>query len=311
MGVAGWLALGCYGELKLGDGPIGGAPSGSSHGGTGAAAAAASGGATGVSGAATGVSGAASGLRCGSKQGLCLYVPDPLPCSPTDPACDLGIAARCGDGKVDSVRGEVCDDGNLVSGDGCSAGCEVEPGWICPSQGGECFEKAPCSNGVLDIYETCDDANGASVDGCTDGCLVEIGWKCPVPGRPCMPLCGDGKVVGAESCDEGTLNGQVGHCPNSCGIVGICGDGVVQPELGEACDDGLNDGSYDGCSPQCQLASYCGDGLVQDAEQCDLGAANSPWSNPPYGSCLANCQLGPHCGDGILQDGYEECDEGS
>lgn len=37
----------------------------------------------------------------------------------------------CGNGFVDSVFGETCDDGNINSGDGCSAQCTVEPGYTC------------------------------------------------------------------------------------------------------------------------------------------------------------------------------------
>ncbi len=33
---------------------------------------------------------------------------------------------RCGDGRVDGLWGEACDDGNTVSGDGCSATCLIE-----------------------------------------------------------------------------------------------------------------------------------------------------------------------------------------
>ncbi len=29
------------------------------------------------------------------------------------------------------MRGYECDDGNLVSGDGCDGECMVEPGWAC------------------------------------------------------------------------------------------------------------------------------------------------------------------------------------
>lgn len=36
--------------------------------------------------------------------------------------------ARCGDGIVDALQGEECDDGNRVSGDGCSASCKRESG---------------------------------------------------------------------------------------------------------------------------------------------------------------------------------------
>jgi cysteine-rich repeat protein len=33
---------------------------------------------------------------------------------------------RCGDGNVDSQFGEGCDDGNTISGDGCSTTCQKE-----------------------------------------------------------------------------------------------------------------------------------------------------------------------------------------
>lgn len=35
----------------------------------------------------------------------------------------------CGNGQVEP--GEMCDDGNAVAGDGCSASCQVEAGWSC------------------------------------------------------------------------------------------------------------------------------------------------------------------------------------
>jgi len=40
------------------------------------------------------------------------------------PGCRL--VPRCGDGSVDSSFGETCDDGNTVSGDGCSTTCQKE-----------------------------------------------------------------------------------------------------------------------------------------------------------------------------------------
>lgn len=39
----------------------------------------------------------------------------------------------CGNGRMDS--GEVCDDGNRVSGDGCSSSCTVEAHYKCPAPG--------------------------------------------------------------------------------------------------------------------------------------------------------------------------------
>lgn len=44
--------------------------------------------------------------------------------------CNGRAPARCGDGSVDP--GEECDDGNQVSGDGCSLICRVEPAACTP-----------------------------------------------------------------------------------------------------------------------------------------------------------------------------------
>jgi cysteine-rich repeat protein len=41
--------------------------------------------------------------------------------------CDTNCtAAACGDATLNTSAGEQCDDGNLIGGDGCSAGCQVE-----------------------------------------------------------------------------------------------------------------------------------------------------------------------------------------
>ncbi len=42
----------------------------------------------------------------------------------------------CGSGYIDS--GEQCDDGNTVSGDGCSAICQVETGYVCVREPSNC-----------------------------------------------------------------------------------------------------------------------------------------------------------------------------
>ena len=47
--------------------------------------------------------------------------------------------AGCGDGVVDAQ--ETCDDGNSVSGDGCSALCRAEAGYDCTKYAGKmCFK---------------------------------------------------------------------------------------------------------------------------------------------------------------------------
>jgi len=62
----------------------------------------------------------------------------------------------CGDGRLQGS--EVCDDGNLSSGDGCSA---------------DCRSTEVCRNGVQDLGEECDDGNARSHDGCSSACLTE------------------------------------------------------------------------------------------------------------------------------------------
>jgi cysteine-rich repeat protein len=77
---------------------------------------------------------------------------------PTGCSIDRGSCWVCGNGVIDPgtyVQGgqtltEQCDDGNLASGDGCSATCQGE-----------------CGNGIVTLGESCDDANAVANDGCT------------------------------------------------------------------------------------------------------------------------------------------------
>jgi cysteine-rich repeat protein len=72
--------------------------------------------------------------------------------------------------------GEICDDGNNVSGDGCSKGCKtIEAPYACPLVG-KCMLN--CGNGIFEGIDTrlgltgteneqCDDGNKVSGDGCS------------------------------------------------------------------------------------------------------------------------------------------------
>jgi cysteine-rich repeat protein len=77
----------------------------------------------------------------------------------------------CGNGIVDSAYGEVCDDGNQISGDGCSA---------------DCRSNETCGNGIIDTItgEQCDSGvPGLSADGCTSRCGIEFDtWRVVTPG---------------------------------------------------------------------------------------------------------------------------------
>jgi len=100
----------------------------------------------------------------------------------------LLIIEKCGNNVIDFNEGEECDDGNLISNDGCSADCQSET----------------CGNGIIDIEngEVCDDDNITSGDGCSSDCQSET--------------CGDGIVdsENGEVCD----NANADLCSSDCGI---------------------------------------------------------------------------------------------
>lgn len=87
------------------------------------------------------------------------------------------VAQRCGDGILGydaAGRPELCDDGNQVDGDGCSA---------------DCMSKETCGNGMVDAAagETCDDGNAVAGDGCSPRCTTELlDWR-PVTPEPLGP----------------------------------------------------------------------------------------------------------------------------
>ncbi|CAE7259916.1 unnamed protein product [Symbiodinium sp. CCMP2592] len=83
------------------------------------------------------------------------------------------VSLICGDGKL--AGPEECDDGNTDSGDGCSASCLSEPGFLCPEPGISCSE-AWCGDGVAgDLPTQCD--VGSQSLGC-QSCTVSPGWLC-------------------------------------------------------------------------------------------------------------------------------------
>lgn len=146
----------------------------------------------------------------------------------------LEVGVTCGNGIQEP--GEYCDDGNLVSGDGCSN--------ICQSEG--------CTDPAAQNY----DASAVIDDGscvylfCGDGIVSpQIGERCD-----------DGNTVDGDGCDsscerEASYYDEMKHGGSSARMSSIayrrelgCGDGVVS--IYEACDDG-NNLSNDGCKADC------------------------------------------------------------
>jgi cysteine-rich repeat protein len=156
----------------------------------------------------------------------------------------------CGNGSNEA--GEECDDGNTISGDGCSASCVLE------------VLTAVCGNNAIEAPETCDDGNTTDGDGCDATCQIEIPADC-----------GDGNLDAGEECDDGNnLDGD--GCSMICTseIPPACGDNTL--DVGEECDDG-NTANDDGCSALCFLEDpqVCGNGLEEPGEECDDGNTTS------------------------------------
>jgi len=143
------------------------------------------------------------------------------------------VATGCGNGHLE--LGEVCDDGNQQSLDGCSALCDSDES---------------CGNGIADILagERCDCGDGTGE--LPAGCLLPNGnAEGALCRSDCRLHCGDGIKDAAEECDGEDLGGQ------NCGSVGF-----YQGTLS--------------CNAFCRLETSqceerCGDGVINGPELCD------------------------------------------
>jgi cysteine-rich repeat protein len=97
----------------------------------------------------------------------------------------------CGNGFLNGK--EKCDDGNLISGDGCSVNCTQEPGFYCSSTPSLCVTQ--CGDGYARGSEQCDDGAQIDGDGCDHQCKTELGYNCTGDPSSCVSVCGDGIKV--------------------------------------------------------------------------------------------------------------------
>jgi cysteine-rich repeat protein len=149
------------------------------------------------------------------------------------------LQEACGNGVLDNdtTTGvhEQCDDGNNLSGDGCSAACRFEV----------------CGNGVQDPGEDCDDGalnNGVLPSTCSTTCH--------------RIACGNGIVEQGEGCDDHNQVTEIcpygaaectvcdATCKIAAGETSRCGDGRIDAAALELCDDGNT--SCGGCSSDCR-----------------------------------------------------------
>jgi len=90
---------------------------------------------------------------------------------------------------IDTLVGEVCDDGDQLGGDGCAADC----------RSGEV-----CGNGIIDAAagEVCDDSDQIGGDGCSANCRSDETCGNSVIDTPVGEVCDDGGTVGGDGCNS-------------------------------------------------------------------------------------------------------------
>ncbi len=109
---------------------------------------------------------------------------------------DLG----CGNGVLET--GEACDDGNNISGDGCSS---------------ECRKEGACCLG-----------DGSCVSSTFGNCPFHYHWSFDSCATVACPVCGDGECEYPEECDDGnTLDGD--SCSSNCQFEPPANDNCIVP----------------------------------------------------------------------------------
>lgn len=205
--------------------------------------------------------------------------------------------------------GEACDDSNKTSGDGCSASCVIEDGYICEGEPSEC--EISCGNGKIASDEACDDDNKVSGDGCSSSCSIEAGYECSGEPSTCVrkPACrdgidndGDGKIdhpsdpgcASPGDTNETDLPPQCAQKNESCATSSCCGS-LVCDAAAKTCVD-----------------PYCGDGTTNGSEQCDDGKADTETCDYDAGDTAGNGCTDRTCGDGYTNEvAGETCDDGN
>ncbi len=147
----------------------------------------------------------------------------------------------CGNGFIDEY--EQCDDGDIVSGDGCSSACQFEP-VMCADLIGD--TSLPTTNymRVNDVVRTCqewDTTNNicSSWDNSPDDDPAEWTYDDSDTPRPCSFACSLGFTHDYDENDNHICTSAEPEC----------GNGIT--EAGEVCDKGENDEYIDLCGNDC------------------------------------------------------------
>ncbi len=196
------------------------------------------------------------------------------------------LLVACGNNIIE--QGEGCDDGNVISNDGCSFACVVESGWICAGEPSNCV-RTQCNNNLDDDGDTFMDYpadaacanindNNEGILGATAVCgnnIFENGESCDGTG---YSICSSGVACTTLcSCQQQCTLGATLSCTVS-GQQGVCATGQ------QTCVSGSGGNVYGSCTQTVQpTTEVCGNG----DEDCD-GQTNEG----------LNCDVAPTGGGG-------------
>ncbi len=233
---------------------------------------------------------------------------------------------RCGDSTVSDF--EECDDGNTLSGDGCTASCRKEVQCTDDDGGNTPTKQGTVRGGDNNETDFCEDPNTLLEFTCSiAGTPFANRLTCPNGCRngACLPgtVCGNNSVESDEECDDG--NRTIGDgCSNNCKREEVSctdTDGGTQPlvrgsvslrgqKITDFCAaDGklweyrcTSPGSFTSmtytCATPCQDGActplppaICGNGIVETPETCDDGNTTN------YDGCGSLCKTESSCND--------------
>ncbi len=236
---------------------------------------------------------------------------------PSTAVCDSNCTFPvCGDGTLNGLAGEACDDGGesatcdadctfAVCGDGTlnmAAGEVCDSGGESPTCDPDCT-LAVCGDGTLNVSsgEECDDGNTTNGDGCTSGCVIHLCSQvaqcadvidndgfCASP--PCGPDAMTDDICLWWSCGGGTCSHD---STKPCDADGDCG-------IGNTCMTGASDvcSSYalvepsdlGGAFGNCEPDGFCNNSDINHALLSFATVSPCPGINIDAGGPFGECE---------------------
>ncbi len=196
-------------------------------------------------------------------------------------------AATCGNGTVETDKGEECDTNDAATKSYCTAQCTLKPGVANQGLCGDGKRNRQGSGPGSPYIEDCDfnDVNISERARCSQTCM-HLGTE--LTAAWCATALGEDKTITAEACTTAKT---------------VCGNNQI--EKGEECEIGRNGATADTCDSRCLLKNVCD---VPTLKQCLKGSEGCLDDCTWAGSSVVYSQPSL-CGNSIVERGeYAACE---